>query len=144
MGDSNLVALVDASFEAELDNLVSQHLFSTSPRGESLIEGGTANGMNFVVNLFGFDIYTNQRLTGGVSETIGGTAVNNGSANMFFSADRADTPWVGSWIQQPKVDIEWNKDYQRTEYVTTARYGVGIQKEENMVVILSDTEQVYN
>jgi len=33
--------------------------------------------------------------------------------------------------------MEYNKDYQRTEFVTTARYGVKLYRPENMVMVAS-------
>jgi hypothetical protein len=71
-----------------------------------------------------------------------GTTANNyasvnGKANYFFSAAGGDMlPFVGAWRQQPEVDVEYNKDYQRWEYVTTARYGAKLYRPENMVTIV--------
>jgi hypothetical protein len=39
----------------------------------------------------------------------------------------------------PEVDTEYNKDFQRTEFVTTARYGVKLYRPENLVVVLSNS-----
>jgi hypothetical protein len=63
----------------------------------------------------------------------------NGKANLFFSADQAATPFVGAWRQSPEVDTEYNKDFQRQEFVTTARYGVKLYRPENMVRVISKT-----
>ena len=51
-------------------------------------------------------------------------------------------PFVGAWRQMPQVDSEYNKDFQREEYVTTARYGVKLYRPENLVCVLTDTDQV--
>jgi hypothetical protein len=45
---------------------------------------------------------------------------------------------MGAWRQMPEVDSEYNKDEQREEYVTTARYGVKLYRPEGLVVCLSD------
>ena len=42
----------------------------------------------------------------------------------------------------PNVDSEYNKDFQRDEYVTTARYGVKLFRPENLVTVLSDPSVV--
>ena len=63
----------------------------------------------------------------------------NGKANLFFSADQTASPFVGAWRQQPDVDYEYNKNKQRDEYVTTARYGVKLYRPENMVRVVSKT-----
>jgi len=62
--------------------------------------------------------------------------------NLFFSAVSDLLPIVGLIRQPPKVDSEYNKDFQREEYVTTCRYGFKLYRPENMVVVLSDTDQV--
>ena len=63
----------------------------------------------------------------------------NGKANLFFSADQTANPFVGAWRQMPEVDYEYNKDFQRDEFVTTARYGVKLYRPENMVRVVSKT-----
>jgi hypothetical protein len=66
-----------------------------------------------------------------------------GVNNLFFSAAQDVVPFIGSMRQPPKVDSEYNKDLQREEYVTTMRYGMKLFRPENLVVVLSDTDQVY-
>jgi hypothetical protein len=39
----------------------------------------------------------------------------------------------------PEVDYEYSKDFQRHEYVTTARYGVKLYRPENMVRVITKT-----
>jgi hypothetical protein len=63
----------------------------------------------------------------------------NGKANLFFSAASNVMPFVGAWRQAPKVDFEYNKNKQRDEYVTTARYGVKLYRPENMVRVVTKT-----
>lgn len=66
-----------------------------------------------------------------------------GVANILFSAAGSDLlPFMGAWRQMPKVDTDYNKDFQREEYVTTCRYGLKVYRPENLIVILSDTDQV--
>jgi hypothetical protein len=49
---------------------------------------------------------------------------------------------LGHIRQYPKVESERNKDMQRDEYVTTARWGFKNYRPENTVIVLSDTDQV--
>lgn len=143
--DSNLIAIVDPSVEYMLNTLTNLVNVSNNPRWEGIVEGGIGQGMQFVKNVYGFDVYTSNRLalsgTGqtGAAETIDGTASTGASvANLFFSATQDILPWMGAWRQMPKVDGEYNKDYQREEYVTTARYGLKTYRRENFVTVLSD------
>lgn len=134
----NLVAIVDPSVEYELNTLSQLTSVSNNPKWEGIVNTGIATGMSFVANIYGFDVYTSNYLADIATETIGATTVTNGKANMFFSAESSVLPFVGAWRQMPTVDTEFNKDYQRTEFVTTARYGVKLYRPENLVTVISE------
>lgn len=147
--DSNLIAIVDPSVEYVINTLTNLTNVSDNPRWEGIIETGIGKNMQFVRNVYGFDVYTSNRLPlsglnqSGAVETIGGVASTGESvANLFFSATPDILPWMGAWRQMPKVDGEWNKDYQREEYVTTARYGLKTYRRENFVTVLADPSVV--
>lgn len=133
----NLVAIVDPSVEFELNTLSNLTNVSNNPRWEGVVRDGIATGMSFIANIYGFDVYTSNYLKTEAAETIGGTTVNNAKTNMFFSADQTVLPFVGAWRQMPTVDTEYNKDFQRTEFVTTARYGLKLYRPENLVTVLT-------
>lgn len=138
---TNLVAIVDPSVEYELNTLTNIVNMSNNPRWEGLIETGIGSGMRFIKNIFGFDFYVSNYLPT-ANETITLTTAA-GKANIFFSAAGGDlSPFMGAMRQMPKVDGEYNKDKQREEYVTTARYGLKVYRPENLVCVLCDTDQV--
>ena len=140
---TNLVAIVDPSVEYALNTLTNLVNVSNNPRWEGIISSGHVSGMRFVKNIYGFDVYVSQFLrpnTG--SETIGAATSTAGVNNLFFSAAQDALPIVGAIRQAPKVDSEFNKDLQREEYVTTARYGFKLYRPENMVCVVTDTDQV--
>jgi hypothetical protein len=139
--DRNLIAIVDPSVEYALNTLSNLTSVSNNPRWEGIIASGIASGMRFVKNVYGFDVYTSNYLAT-ANETIGGKTTAAGKANLFFSADASVLPFVGAWRQMPEVDGEYNKDFQREEYVTTARYGLKVYRPENLVCVLTDTDQV--
>lgn len=139
--DQNLVAIVDPSVEYTLNTLTNITNVSNNPMWEGIVTTGLATGMKFVKNVFGFDVYTSNRLAD-ANETIGGVTTTAGKANMFFSATADVLPFVGAWRQMPMVDSEYVKNKQREEYLTTARYGVKLYRPENLVTILTDTDQV--
>ena len=63
--------------------------------------------------------------------------------NIFYSAAGGDiNPIIGAWRQAPKVDGEYNKDFQREEYVVTSRYGIDLYRPENFVTILTNPNQL--
>jgi hypothetical protein len=144
--DRNLIAIVDPSVEFTLNTLSSLTTVANNPKWEGIVSTGIATGMNFIANIYGFDVYTSNYLkdtTDAALNTAADAAVDfssvNGKANLFFSADQAATPFVGAWRQSPEVDTEYNKDFQRQEFVTTARYGVKLYRPENMVRVISKT-----
>lgn len=138
---TNLVAIVDPSVEYELNTLTNIVNMSNNPRWEGLIETGIGSGMRFIKNIFGFDFYVSNYLPT-ANETITLTTAA-GKANIFFSAAGGDlSPFMGAMRQMPKVDGGYNKDKQREEYVTTARYGLKVYRPENLVVVLCDTDQI--
>jgi hypothetical protein len=144
MADSNLVAIVDPSVEYTLNTLTNLTNVSNNPKWEGIVTSGLASGMRFIRNVYGFDIYTSNYLANAGAarngaETINGTSVTTGKCNLFFSAaDMRNLPFIGAWRQMPKVDAEYNKDFQREEYVTTARYGLKVYRPENLVVVLTN------
>lgn len=140
---SNLVAIVDPSVAHTLGTLSNLSNVSNNPKWEGIIRDGITTGMHFRMNVHGFDVYVSNNLKTSVNETINGKTTAAGVANLFFSADRSAIPFVGAIRQAPQVDSEYNKDYQREEYVMTTRYGLKLYRPENMVVVLSDTDQVY-
>lgn len=136
---TNLVAIVDPSVEFTFNTLAQLTTLADNPMWEGIVRDGIGTGMQFRANIYGFDVYVSQNLKNGISETIDSRAVANGVANVFFSADPTATPLVGAVRQMPEVESEYNKDLQREEYVTTARYGFDLFRPENFVTVLTDT-----
>lgn len=143
----NMVAIVDPSVEFFVNTLTNIVGVSDNPMWQGIVETGMGRGMRFVKNIFGFDVYTSNYLpdandTAMPDRVAAGTvnyAAVDAKVNYFFSASGDVLPLVGAWRQEPEVDMEYNKDYQRTEFVTTARYGVKLYRPENMVTVLSKT-----
>ena len=144
--DQMMVAVVDPSVEFILNTLSNLVSVSNNPRFEGIVREGIASGMRFVANVYGFDVYTSNYLAdatdNALNERDGQTAADfsstAGKVNLFFSASPTVNPFVGAWRQMPEVDYEYNKDFQRHEFVTTARYGVKLYRPENMVRIVSN------
>lgn len=139
----NRVAIVDPSVEYALSTMTNLVNVSNNPTWEGIIASGMTTGMRFIKSVYGFDVYVSQFLKQGIAETVNALTTTVGVANLFFSAAPDVLPWVGNMRQPPKVDSEYNKDRQRDEYVTTARWGFKLYRPENMVVVLTDNDQVY-
>lgn len=134
----NLVAIVDPSVEFTFNTLSNLTNMINNPKWEGIVPEGIGTGMQFRVNIYGFDVYVSHNLKQNISETINGRSISNGVANLFFSASAGATPLVGAVRQAPQVDSEYNKDMQRDEYVTTVRYGLDLYRPENFVVVMTD------
>ena len=146
--DTNLIAIVDPSVEYSINTLTNLVSVSDNPRWEGIVADGIATGMKFVKNVYGFDVYTSNYLATATDNALPNSAATpanqdfssvNGKVNLFFSAAPTANPFVGAWRQMPEVDYEYNKDFQRHEYVTTARYGVKLYRPENMVRVITKT-----
>lgn len=140
----NMCAVVDPSVEYHFNTLSDTLSVSFNPMWEGIISDSIATGMRFSRNIYGFDIYVSNYLPViAAGETINAVASGtNAVANLFFSCDASVVPFIGSFAQHPKVDSEFNKDFQREEYVTTARYGVKLYRPENFITVLSSTNVI--
>ncbi len=140
----NLVAIVDPSVGFKLETMPNIVNISNNPMWEGVITTGLLTGTTFLKNVYGFDVYVSENLkVNTASETIDSVTAAAGVNNLFFSAAQDVLPFVGNIRQSPKVDSEYNKDMQREEYVTTCRYGVKLFRPENLVVVVTDTDQVF-
>jgi hypothetical protein len=141
------VAIVDPSVEYKLNTLTNITNISNNPTWEGIISTGHRTGMRFMKNIYGFDVYVSSFLKTGVNQTIvgpGGSRTSAaGVANVFFSAAGGDVlPFIGAVRQSPIVDHKFNMDFQRDEWVVTCRYGYKLWRPENLVVVITDTDQV--
>lgn len=143
---SNLIAIVDPNVAYTLETTANIASISNNPQWEGIVTTGLTTGMRFIRNIYGFDVYESNYLDSGFAETIstsnhhsGNTGGSNGIQNLLFSADSSVLPIRGAVRQDPKVDSEYNKDFQREEYVTTMRYGVKLYRPENMICVFSDS-----
>ena len=141
---TNLVAIVDPSVTFALETQTNfVNFLSPMPSGERIVREGMVSGLQFKYNLFGFDIYESNYLPGSIAETVGGRTTTTGVANLFFSAAPGDTlPLIGAFRQMPTVSSKENIDLQQDEYVTICEYGFKLYRPENMVIVLTDTDQV--
>jgi hypothetical protein len=140
----NLVAVVDPSVAFAIENSTNAvNLLSPMPKWGDLVNNGLVSGFQFRFSLFGFDVYVSNYLQRDIAETVNGKSVTVGVANLFFSAEPGDTtPFIAAFRQMPTVYSEFNKDLQQTEFLTICEYGVQVYRPENLVVVLTDTDQV--
>ena len=135
------VAIVDPVVAATLDRLVSIGR-DVTPFGAQILQNGFGREHEFLMNLYGWNIITSNRLPKG-SFSDGTTNVTNGVANVFMCvADDNTKPIMAAWRRMPKVEGERNKDMRRDEFVTSARWGFGTQRVDTLGVVITDAVKV--
>ena len=130
------VAIVDPVVAATFDKTINFGR-DVTPFGEKILENGFAREHSFIMNLYGWNIITSNRLpTGSFGD--GTTTVATGVANVFMCvADDNTKPVMAAWRRMPKVEGERNKDLRRDEYVTSARWGFGTQRVDTLGVVIT-------
>ncbi len=130
------VAIVDPVAAGTFDKLIGFGR-DVTPFGEKILENGFSRDHSFIMNLYGWNIITSNRLdTGTFSD--GTTSVSNAVANVFMSiADDNTKPIMAAWRRMPKVEGERNKDLRRDEYVTSARWGFGTQRVDTLGIVIT-------
>ncbi len=125
------VFICDPVVEATLNGLVTV-THDVTPFGAELLKNGMARGQKFVMNLFGWNIITSNRLH--VADANDGTSSGSSLVyNMFMCIlDDQCKPIMGAWRRLPKSEGERNKDRARDEHVVRARYDFGIQRTDTM------------
>jgi hypothetical protein len=130
------IAIVDPVVAATLDGLVSI-THDVTPFGQRILENGFDRDHQFLMNLYGWNIITSNRLHKGAFSD-GTTSVADGVANLFMCvADDNTKPVMAAWRRMPRVEGERNKDLRRDEFVTSARFGFGTQRVDTLGVVVT-------
>lgn len=134
MGGRVLIAdpIVEATFNSKVT--ITHDVTSF---GEEILRRGLANDTQFYGNWLGWMILTSNRLYKGAAND-GTTSIANGVYNLFMCIlDDQCKPVMGAWRRMPKVEGERNKDKRRDEWVTTCRYGFGIQRMDTLGCVVT-------
>lgn len=130
------VAIVDPVVAATLDGLVSIGR-DVTPFAQRILENGFDRDHQFLMNLYGWNIITSNRLPKGTFSD-GTTSVSNAVANVFMCvADDNTKPVMAAWRRMPRVEGERNKDLRRDEFVTSARWGFGTQRVDTLGTVIT-------
>lgn len=130
------VFICDPVVEATLNGLVTITT-DVTPFAQRILEQGMARGQKFLMNLYGWDIMTSNRLDKG-NFSDGTTSVTGGVANVFMCIlDDQTKPIMSAWRRLPKVEGERNKDRARDEFVVRSRWGMGPQRVDTLGVLIT-------
>lgn len=130
------VAIVDPVCAATLDRLATI-THDVTPFGQKILENGFDRDHQFLMNLYGWNIITSNRLDRG-SFGDGTTTVSDGVANVFMSlADDNTKPIMAAWRRMPRVESARNKDLRRDEFTHSARWGFGTQRVDTLGIVIT-------
>jgi hypothetical protein len=136
--DDGNVFICDGTVEATLNSLVTI-THDVTPFGEALLKEGMSRGMQFVMNLFGWNIITSNRLATGTFGDGTTTITTTGIANVFMNVlDDQTKPIMQAWRRMPKAEGERNKDRARDEFLTRSKYGFGTQRLDTLGILITD------
>lgn len=142
------ILVVDPIVEASLNQLFTATAATNfNPMFEGMVTEGFAKGHKFIRNIFGFDIWTSNRLPV-LTATEALDASSYGLANdtaevgdvvnlAFCVADDQCKPGMAAWRQMPSVEGERNKDLGQDEFVTRSYFGLGVQRLDTMAAIIT-------
>lgn len=131
------VAIVDPLTAASIANKITL-VNDITPFASNILLNGFDRDHEYVYNVHGFHVFTSNRLFRGALGD-GTTAVADGVANIFMSIASDNTkPMMAAWRRMPSIETERNKDLRRQEFVTTSRYGFGVQRLDTLGVIVTN------
>lgn len=137
------IAIVDPVVAATLqEKFQGNYAVDSNPMMQEILNTGFDREHQFIMNLFGWNIMTSNRLPKG-DFSDGSTTVTDGVANLFMSIASDQTkPLMMAWRQMPKTESERNKDLQRDEFIMTARFGYGAQRLDTLGVYITSAVNV--
>ncbi len=139
---NGLIGIVDPSVGFAVETTTQLSNVSNNPRFEGIIETGISPNMRFVRNVYGIDIFESNLLPE-ANETIGAKTTTAGVANIFMNAGNAkQLPFTVAWKESPTSSSDIDFDTDDLKFKTTARWGNGLTRDENLVVVVTDTDQV--
>lgn len=135
------VSAIDPVCAATLDNLTTI-THDVTEFGKNILVNGFDRDHEFLMNLYGWNIITSNRLAKG-DFSDGTTTVTGGVANVFMSIlDDNTKPIMSAWRQHPAVEGERNKDRARDEFVTRARWGLGVQRVDTLAIYITSATEI--
>ena len=138
------VAIVDPVVGATITALYQATAnVDSNPMMQEILTGGFAREHQYIMNLFGWNIISSNRLPKLASETVSGELVNTPVANIFMCiADDQTKCLMSAWRQQPSVEGGRNRNKFRDEFVQSSRWGFGPQRVDTLGVVLTSQTQI--
>ena len=141
------IAIVDPVVAATFNNLSA--VSTAQDRGpvfQGVLENGFEQNHQFVMNIFGWDIWTSNYLPevltaeAGLTDYEGNTTASAaGDVNNIFMSvlDDNTRPIMNAWRRMPLTEGQRNVPLKRDEFDVTARWGMGAQRVDTLGVIVT-------
>lgn len=139
------IAIVDPIVEMTINSLTNIVNVSNNPHFEGMITEGFAKEHRFIRNIFGWDIYTSNRLPtlaaaeSNLTDHLGTTTAGavGDVANIFMCvADDNTKPIMRAWRLQPTTEGWRDPEERADKFQVTSRFGFGAQRKDTLGVIL--------
>lgn len=141
------IAIVDPIVEATINSLTNLVNVSNNPMFEGIITTGFARDHKFIKNIFGWDIYTSNKLPiKTATEALNASSYNLANdtaeigdvANIFMCvADDNTKPVMHAWRRNPKTEGWRDSEERADKFQVTARFGFGSQRLDTLGVIFT-------
>lgn len=142
------IAIVDPIVEATLNSLTNLVNVSNNPMFEGIVNTGFEKSHKFIKNIFGFDVYTCNRLpTKTATEALNASSYGLANdiaeisdvANIFMCiADDSVKPLMHAWRRMPQTEGWRDSENRGDKYQVTSKFGFGVQRLDALGVVFTD------
>jgi len=142
------IAIVDPIVEATLNSLTNLVNVSNNPMFDGIVNTGFERSHKFIKNIFGWDIYTCNRLpTKSATEALDASAYGLANdtaeigdvANIFMCiSDDSVKPVMHAWRRMPQTEGWRDPDNRGDKYQVTSKFGFGVQRLDALGVVFTD------
>lgn len=140
------IAIVDPIVELTMNSLTNIVNVSNNPMFEGMVTEGFAKEHRFIKNIFGWDVYTSNRLPvltaaeaaltdidGNVTAGAVGDVVN-----IFMCvADDNTKPVMRAWRLMPSTEGWRDPEARADKFQVTCRFGFGGQRNDTLAIVIS-------
>lgn len=135
---SGRIAIVDPVVAASLTSkFQGTYNVDANPTMQGILEGSFTRDHDFVMNIFGWNIMTSNRLPRG-DYGDGTNTVSGGVSNLFLNVlDDQTKSLMAAWRQMPTTESGRNHELRRDEYSMAARFGMAVQRQDSLGAIIT-------
>lgn len=137
------IAIVDPVVAATLTSkFQGNYNVDSNATLQNILEGTFNRDHDFVMNIFGWNVMTSNRLPRGDFGD-GNGSVTGGIANLFLNViDDQTKSLMAAWRQMPTTESGRNHELRRDEFSLSARFGMAVQRTDSLGVIVTDPEAI--